>query len=142
MTHSPPVECALAEHASVEVVVVGGTLDKAVVEAVGGETIEMYSRINAELCMLGVWSLHPRAGISYRSFEESRVARAMIEDADRVVALATVEKLGTASTFVSAPATALTHLATERAAPEDMLAPYRGLGIKILQAPDLGRAAS
>jgi DeoR/GlpR family transcriptional regulator of sugar metabolism len=142
VTHSPPVACALARHPSVEVVVVGGTLDKSMVEAVGGETIEVYSRINADLCMLGVWSLHPRAGVSYRSFEESRVARAMIESADRVVALATVDKLGTASPFVSAPAAALTHLATEPAAPEEMLVPYRELGIKILQGPALDRAAS
>jgi len=133
VTHSPPVAAALAQHPSVEVVVVGGTLDKQVLEAVGAETIRAFGAINADLCLLGIWSLHAEAGISYRSFEESRVAWAMIESADLVVALASMEKLGTASPFVSAPAGALTHLATEPAVPDEMLGPYRELGIKILQ---------
>lgn len=82
---------------------------------------------------LEVWSVHPESGVSYTSFEESRVARAMIDSADRVVALASIEKLGTASPFVSAPVSALTHLATEPATPEKLLKPYRELGIPILQ---------
>lgn len=133
VTHSPPVATALATHPGVEVVVIGGTLDKGVIEAVGGQTIQAFSSINADLCLLGVWSVHPESGVSYTSFEESRVARAMIDSADRVVALASIEKLGTASPFVSAPVSALTHLATEPATPEKLLKPYRELGITILQ---------
>lgn len=133
VTHSPPVASALAVHPTAKVVVVGGTLDKEVLETVGSETIRAFASINADLCFLGVWSVHPDAGISYTSFEESRVAQAMIESADRVVALVTKEKLGTASPFVSAPARALTHLATEPDVPDEMLEPYRQLGINVLQ---------
>ncbi|MDQ3302004.1 MAG: DeoR family transcriptional regulator, partial [Actinomycetota bacterium] len=61
------------------------------------------------------------------------VKRAMIESADRVVALASAEKLGTASSFVVAPASAFTHLVTERGVPEEILNPFRDLGLKVLK---------
>ena len=54
--------------------------------------------------------------------------------ADRVVGLASRDKLGTVSAFASGPASALTHLATEADVPEDLLAPFRELGIDVVTA--------
>ena len=96
--------------------------------AVGAETIRAYERITADVCFLGIWSLHAEAGISGRYREEAEVRRVMVERADRVVGLTTRDKLGTVSAFASAPATALTHLAVEPGTPEE-LAPFRELGI-------------
>lgn len=133
VTHSPTTAVALAEHPKVDVVVIGGTLYKDNILAVGAETVEAYSRVNADLCLQGIWSIHPEVGISHPDFEEARVKRAMIESADRVVALASAEKLGTASSFVVAPASACTHLVTEREVPDEMLDPFRKLGTTVLK---------
>ena len=133
VTHSPTTAVALAEHPKVDVVVIGGTLYKDNILAVGAETVEAYSRVNADLCLQGIWSIHPEVGISHPHFEEARVKRAMIESADRVVALASAEKLGTASSFVVAPASAFTHLVTEREVPDEMLDPFRKLGTTVLK---------
>jgi DeoR/GlpR family transcriptional regulator of sugar metabolism len=57
--------------------------------------------VNADVCLQGIWSIHPEVGISLPNFEEARVKRAMIESADRVVALASAEKLGTVSSSAS-----------------------------------------
>jgi DeoR/GlpR family transcriptional regulator of sugar metabolism len=54
--------------------------------------------------------------------------------ADRVVGLASREKLGTAAAFAIAPASALTHLATEPGLPEAVLTPFRELGLHVLQS--------
>ena len=56
----------------------------------------------------------------------------MVERADRVVGLTTRDKLGTVSAFASAPAAALTHLAIEPGTPEELLTPFRELGIAIV----------
>jgi DeoR/GlpR family transcriptional regulator of sugar metabolism len=133
VTHSPTTAAALAEHPTVEVVVIGGTLSKDNILAVGAETVEAYSNVNADLCLQGIWSIHSEVGISHPHFEEACVKRAMIESADRVVALASAEKLGTASSFVVAPASAFTHLITERGVPEEILNPFRDLGLKVLK---------
>jgi DeoR/GlpR family transcriptional regulator of sugar metabolism len=55
----------------------------------------------------------------------------MIERADRVVGLASHEKLGTVAPFTIAPATQLTHIATD--APLDVLAPFEELGLRIVR---------
>ena len=133
VTNSPPIAVALAECPEVEVIVIGGRLYKRSLVAIGAATVEALHMVRADLCMLGVCSLHPEAGISVTELEEAHIKRAMIAGAAEVVALASAEKLGTAATYIVGPLGELTHLVTERAVPEDMLAPYRALGITVIQ---------
>lgn len=133
VTNSPPIAVALAEHPSVEVVLIGGRLFKESLVAIGAATVEALHMIRADLCLLGVCSLHPECGISVTQLEEAYVKRAMIASSAEVVALAAAEKLGTAATYIVAPLAELTHLVTERAVPPDDLAAYRAQGITIIQ---------
>lgn len=133
ITHCPAVAVALGRHPGLEVVMVGGTLDRRARVAVGAQVIETYQRITADVCFLGVWSLHPTQGLSGPYYEEVEVRRVLLERADRVVGLASREKLGTAAAFSVGPATALTHLATEPDVPEEVLRPFRELGLHIVR---------
>ena len=54
----------------------------------GAETLEALDRVRADLCMLGICSLHPDIGISTGNLEEAYLKRAMIAHAAEVVALA------------------------------------------------------
>jgi len=83
--------------------------------------------------MLGVCSLHPQAGISVPDLEEAHVKRAMIAGAAEVVALASAEMLGTAAPYIVGPLSALTHLVIERSVAHEALAPYKALGITVVQ---------
>jgi DeoR/GlpR family transcriptional regulator of sugar metabolism len=133
ITNSPPIAVALADHPSVEVVLIGGRLFKQSLVAVGAAAVEALHMIRADLCMLGVCSLHPECGISVTQLEEAHVKRAMIASSAEVVALASAEKLGAAAAYIVAPIGELTHLVTERAVPPDDLAAYRKRGITIIQ---------
>jgi DeoR/GlpR family transcriptional regulator of sugar metabolism len=130
VTHSPPVAAALAGR---EVVMIGGTLDARAMVCVGAQTIDAYSRITADVCFLGIWSIHATAGISTGYYEEAEIRRALVDRADRVVGLASRDKLGTTAQFGIAPATALTHLATEPDVPPELLDPFSELGIKLVR---------
>lgn len=134
VTHSPPVALALAEHPEIEVIVVGGKLYKHGLVTVGAATVEAFQNIRADLCFLGIGSLHPEVGISTLDLEEAYVKRAMIASAAEVVALTSAEKLGTAAPYIVGPLSDLTHLVTERSVPDEVLTPYRALGITILRA--------
>jgi DeoR/GlpR family transcriptional regulator of sugar metabolism len=134
VTHSPPVAAALGRRAGLEVITIGGTLDPRAMVAVGAQAIEGFRRVSADLCFLGVWALHATGGISTAYFEEAEVRRVLVECADRVVGLVSREKLGTAAAFTIAPATALTHLATEPGVPEAVLRPFTDLGLHVLQS--------
>jgi DeoR/GlpR family transcriptional regulator of sugar metabolism len=134
VTNSPPIAIALAEHPQVEVLIVGGRLYKHSLVAVGAGAVEALRAIRADICMLGVCSLHPQGGISVPDLEEAYVKRAMIAGAAEVVALASAEKLGTAATYMIGPIGDLTHIVTEREVPDETLAAYRAQGITLICA--------
>jgi len=133
ITNSPPIAVALAAHELIDVHLIGGRLYRDGLATVGAATVEALRAIHADICVLGVCSLHPEVGVSVLDLEESYVKRAMIAGAADVVAVAAVEKLGTAAPYLIGPLTDLTHLVTERAAPAAALDPYRALGLTIIQ---------
>jgi DeoR/GlpR family transcriptional regulator of sugar metabolism len=133
ITHSPPVAAALAARPGLETIVIGGTLDPRAMVATGAQTIEAYGRITADVCFLGIWSVHAGVGISSGYYEEAEVRRVLVQRADRVVGLASRDKLGTTAQFAIAPATALTHLATEPDVPAELLDPFAKLGIRVVR---------
>jgi DeoR/GlpR family transcriptional regulator of sugar metabolism len=133
ITHSPPVAAALGARGGLEVVMIGGTLDPRAMVAVGAQAIEAYGRITADVCFLGIWSLHALAGISSGYHEEAELRRVLLQRADRVVGLASRDKLGTTAAFGIGPATALTHLATEAGVPPELLDPYVELGLHVVK---------
>ena len=133
ITHSPPLALALINHPHIDVQVLGGRLDKKARVAVGVPVVEAYRRIQADICLLGICSVHPNVGITAPSLEESYVKQAMVEQASEVVALATEDKLGTAASYRVAPITELTHLVTETAVSDKALKPYQQAGITVIQ---------
>ena len=111
--------------------VVGGVLDRRAMVALGAQTAGRYRQVLADVCLLGVWSLHPEHGITQDYAEEAELRRVLLSRADRVVGLATQDKLGTVAPFEVGPADALTHLVTDADAPDALVAPYRNLGVEV-----------
>lgn len=134
ITHSPPIALALAEYAAIDVILIGGKLYKREMVTTGAAAVEALHNIRADLCFLGIGSLHPEIGISTLDMEEAYVKRAMIASAAEVVALTSADKLGTASPYIVGPLSDLTHIVTERSVSNETLAPYRALGITIIRA--------
>jgi DeoR/GlpR family transcriptional regulator of sugar metabolism len=131
VTNSPPLAAALADHPRVEVIVLGGRLDKHSAVTLGEATLEALGMVRPDLYLLGVCSLHPEIGVSTRNLEEAYLKRAMIACAAETVALASPEKLNTAAPYVVGPLTELSEILTDRAVPDDVLAPYRALGLTV-----------
>jgi len=134
ITHSIPALVTLSEHPTIDLLIVGGQLDKFSQVAVGAQTIDTYQHIHADVCILGMAGLHPDTGLTDQIFEEANVKRFMVAAAAQIIGVATSDKIGTVSTYQFAPITALTHLVTDKNATEEQLAPYRTAGIQILQA--------
>jgi DeoR/GlpR family transcriptional regulator of sugar metabolism len=134
ITNSPPIAVALAEHASVEVMVLGGMLAKGAHSLVGAVTIEALRSVRADLLVLGVCSVHPEFGITVVELEESYVKRLMIANAAEVVAVSSADKLGSAGPFVIAPLEELTYLVTEESASVEQLDDYRAAGVEVVLA--------
>jgi len=139
VTNNPPAAIALAGHAGLDLILVGGSLYKESLAVVGAPAIEALRGIRADLCVLGVAGLHPEIGISVLNPEEPHVKRAMIDGAAEVVAVAAAEKLGTAAPYLIGPVNLLTHIVTDPSATEEQLRPYRDLGLTVIVASPWSR---
>jgi DeoR/GlpR family transcriptional regulator of sugar metabolism len=134
LTNSPPIAVALAEHPGIDVVVIGGRLDKTAQVTVGASVVDFIRTVRADACVLGVCALHPEVGLTTDDLEEAEVKRAMVESSGEVVALATSDKLRAASAYLVAPVRDVTHLVAEPDAPDELLDPYRALGLSVSRA--------
>jgi DeoR/GlpR family transcriptional regulator of sugar metabolism len=130
VTNSPPVAAALAAHPRAEVVLLGGRLIKEAQVAVGSATVEALHAIRADVCVLGICSLHPEAGVTTLDHEEAHVKRAMVACAGEVIAMATADKLRAASPWVVAKLSDVAHLVTDGDA--ELTRPFAAAGIDVV----------
>jgi DeoR/GlpR family transcriptional regulator of sugar metabolism len=133
ITNSSPIAVALADHPQIEVIVLGGQLYKKALVNVGAATVEALRTIRADLCMLGVCSLHPEVGISVTNLDEAHVKRAMIAGAAEVIGLVTAAKLDTVAPYIVDSIHALTYLVTAPTVSEEMLASYKALDLTLVR---------
>ncbi len=133
VTNSPPIAVALADYPDIQVVMIGGHLLASSQVTIGAAALQAFSSIHADLCMLGVCSLHPELGVSIPVYEESLIKRIMVDNSAEVAALVTVDKLGTGAPYSVAPISDLTYIITEPDAPDEVLAPYADKGITIMK---------
>jgi DeoR/GlpR family transcriptional regulator of sugar metabolism len=129
VTTSPDVAIALRDLPDVDVIVLGGRLDRTSQTVVGAETVAQIQTLRPDVLLVGACSIHPEFGLTMREREEAQVMRALAERSGKVVVLATAEKLGTA-----AP-----HVVSERIdtivsdASAAALAPYEQAGIEVVR---------
>src|SRR5215216_4658218 len=132
LTNAPPVATALADHPRVEVVLIGGKLLKEAQVTVGAAAVDALRQVRADVCVLGICSLHPQLGVTAADHEEAHVKRAMVEVSAEVIALATADKLHTASPWLVAMLPDVTHLVTD--AGEELTAGYTAAGVSVVHA--------
>lgn len=132
LTNAPPVAAALAAHPRAEVVLIGGRLLKESQTTVGAEALDALRHVRADACVLGICSLHPELGVMATDHDEAHVKRAMVEVSGEVIALATADKLHTASPWVVAPVTDVTHLVTD--ADAELTEPFARAGVSVVHA--------
>ncbi len=133
ITTSPHIAVTLTAHPYIEVIMVGGQLDKHSMTVLGASALESIQMLQIDVCLFGVCSLHPEMGITAASFEEIHLKRAMLKAASDVMAVVTADKFGTAAPYTIAPINQLTHLITERSVADKALMPYREAGLEIVQ---------
>jgi DeoR/GlpR family transcriptional regulator of sugar metabolism len=134
LTTSLPVALALADNPGAEVVLAGGRFDPVSRTTVGPAAIEAIRRFRPDLCLLGLCSIDPEAGITAVGYEEAQVKAAMIEAAAETVAVATAEKIGAVSANVVGPAGSVHRLVTDAAPPSALAAALAAEGIEIVLA--------
>jgi DeoR/GlpR family transcriptional regulator of sugar metabolism len=132
LTTGPDIALALVDHPGLEVIALGGRLQADTHTVVGPETVDAVRAVRADLCVLGVCSLHPETGLTQIQREEALVERAMTACSARVATLTGADKLGFAGPWPVASTDAIDVLVTD-ATPE-ITAPYAALGLEVVRA--------
>lgn len=133
VTHSARTALELVNHPQVEVVLIGGRLFKHSIVSVGAAAIEAISHIRADIYFMGVTGIHPEAGLSTGDLEEAYIKLALSRQAAETMVLASREKLGAASPYVITSLHDVSGLIVEQSVSEEILSPYRQLGLSIIK---------
>lgn len=132
VTNNIPIAALLTNHPSVELILTGGKVYKDSQVTYGMDAIRLLQQLRADIYFIGVCSLHTEIGVSIPSFEEAEVKRIMIQSANRVVAVSTHDKIGTAESYKVCEITALETIITEIDPEDELFVPYKNLNIQII----------
>lgn len=133
ITVSPPVIVAVSQYPYVNAIMLGGTLDPSSMTVVGGNTVEALNHMRADICILGVCSLHPEIGLTTPQYEEAKIKTQMIKRSAEVIAVTTSDKFGTAAPFFVSDIEDVTHIVTEQSVTDEQIAPFADVGIQVIR---------
>jgi len=130
-TNSLEVASALSEHALIELIVLGGRLDRHLGACVGADTLAAVAQLGADLFILGSCGLDASRGVTAFDSAEAEVKRAMARNSAGIVIAVTNDKLATAAPYRVAGAEAIRHLVVDKTAPAAILADFERHGAEI-----------
>lgn len=132
ITNSIPVANALMENPMVEVILAGGRMLKSSQVTTGMETMRLLEQVRVDTCFTGICSIHHELGVTANTYDETEVKRMMVQRANKVVAITTHDKIGTAESFKVCDIDILDTIITEVDNTDELFAPYKALGIHII----------
>ena len=136
ITHSPTIAVELVSHPRIEVILIGGSLFKHSVVAVGSAAVEAIRRIRADLYFMGVTGIHAKIGLTTGDYEEAHVKRALSESSAETIVLASSEKLNAASPHLVVSLDRIAGMIVSKKANAHQLKPFRKMRVKITVAPN------
>ncbi len=131
VTHAPHIAAALASLPGIDLVMIGGRVDRRCGAALGLRALRDLDAIRIDLAFLGACAVDAAAGLAAFDLEDAEFKRAVAQAAAVVAAAAANEKLGTSAPFRVMPSPGLAHLIVEADAGAALTGPFQALGIEI-----------
>ena len=131
-TNSLPIATALTNYENIEVVMLGGKIFKSMYSTIDIKVIEALNEVRADICLLGICSIHHQIGVTNIFREEAFVKRKMAEISAKTVVLATADKIDTAETYLVCKYTDINVLVTDEKVAQEVLEKYEDKGVAIM----------
>lgn len=132
VTNSFPVASVMEDHPNAEVIFIGGRLNKTAFSTFGHDVIQTLDGIRPDICLLGICSIDINLGVTGKDYDDAQVKRKMVENAKQVIALTTLEKIGTAEHYHICGIEAIDTIITDIDAAHEELADFSGIGIQVV----------
>jgi DeoR/GlpR family transcriptional regulator of sugar metabolism len=131
-TYSLPIAMQLSQHPNIDLIFIGGKMQKNAMVTIGMDVIQVLSKIKADICFIGASSINVKQGLTEIGYEVSIVKKAMIESSDRVVSMFTSDKLNTKMPHVVCDLGQLDTIVTNLDPEDTRLEEYRKSGVFVL----------
>lgn len=122
----------LANYPNVELVLLGGQLNKETASTVGAAAAAQVEDYVADLYLMGTCGVDTAFGVSAVVAEDAVVKRAMVKSAKLIVALANQERLGLGEPFKICPLDKVDVLITNLDTTDDILDPFRNQSLTLI----------
>lgn len=133
-TNSPAIALALQEKPLVEVILIGGSLDRVAGGSVGARAIEAMAQIRPDLCFIGTCGIDPDGALSAFGLEDAAFKQFVAARSRKVAVAATREKFEVSAPYAVAAADQYHCLLTEPDVDPVRLRPVRDAGCEIILA--------
>ncbi|WP_298264271.1 DeoR/GlpR family DNA-binding transcription regulator [uncultured Lutibacter sp.] len=131
-TYSLPIAIQLTEHPSIEIIFIGGKLNKPAQVTVGLDVVASISQLRADLCFMGTGGIDIIKGMTEPNWEVSHIKKSMIEASDQVIVLCTNNKINEVKRYPVIPINNINTIVTDIKPDSQILQPYQEKGINIL----------
>ncbi|TCL72903.1 DeoR/GlpR family DNA-binding transcription regulator [Rhizobium sp. BK251] len=137
VTNAPMIAAALLDRPEIEVILIGGRIDRQASAAVGSRAMRDMELLSPDLCILGACGVDLDAGVTTFGFEDAEFKRLAASRSRRILIAATAEKFGTAAPYAVVPAERCDILIVESQSDEPLLEAYRKRGCHVVVASDV-----
>ncbi len=131
-TYSLPIALELTKHPSIEVIFIGGKLNKAAQVSVGIDVVNTISNIRADICFVGTGGIHIKKGMTEPDWEVAHIKKRMIEVSDYVVSICVSPKLMDVRKFSVVATDAIDAMVTDLDAKDSIFDEFKAHGITII----------
>ncbi|MET4544562.1 DeoR/GlpR family transcriptional regulator of sugar metabolism [Pedobacter africanus] len=131
-TISPQIAITLSDHSNLEVITIGGKLNKNANLHVGASVINQLVDIKVDLCLLGANAFSSEEGLTDMDWDIVQVKKAIIRSSKKTAVLSISEKLNTAQRIRICEPNHINYLITELSPESQLLAKYRNDNLKLL----------
>jgi len=131
-TYSLPIAMQLSQHPNVELIFIGGKMQKNAMVTIGMDVVQVLSKLKADICFMGVSSINVRLGLTEMGYEVSIVKKAMMQASDKVVSMVTSEKLNTKMPYGVCELNQLNTIITDLNPKNPILEDYIKAGVQVL----------
>lgn len=123
-TISPQVAITLSNHSNLDVITIGGKLNKDANLHTGSSVINQLSEIKADLCILGANGFSLEDGLTDIDWEVVQVKKAIIRSSRKTAVLCISEKLNSSRSLKICDVNQIDYLITELSPDNNLLLPY------------------
>ncbi len=131
-TYCLPIAMELTEHPEIEIIFLGGKIEKKSMVSIGIDVLNKFDIIHVDMCFLGTGSIGPNVGITEGSYEVSLIKRAIVTSSKSVISLTTSDKLGKRQPHSICRPSEISILVTELNPTNVKLSEYTEVGIELL----------